>query len=77
MARLIFYTTEGCHLCEFAAAMLAAVQAERDVAIEAVDIASDEALVESYGLSIPVVRNPDSGRELNWPFEPEDLLSLF
>lgn len=77
MPSLVFYTTEGCHLCEFAQTMLNELQAKQALEVKAVDIASDEALVERYGLTIPVVRNPDNGRELNWPFQPEELLSLF
>ncbi len=77
MPRLTFYTTAGCHLCEFAAEMMAWLESNQGVEIETVDIAGDEILVERYGLTIPVVKNPITEEELNWPFEMEQLLSLF
>ncbi|MCI5106261.1 MAG: glutaredoxin family protein [Pseudomonadales bacterium] len=74
---LILYTTAGCHLCEQAAAMLEYLQGMHDFRVEPVDIASDEALVDQYGIRIPVVRRQGQDREVGWPFEPEDVLSLF
>jgi len=77
VSTLVFYTTEGCHLCEYADEMLSWLQSQREVVVERVDIASDERLVELYGLTIPVVKNAATGEELNWPFEAEQLLNLF
>ena len=37
-----------------------------------VDISESDLLFELYGVLIPVLRHPD-GRELNWPFSPEQL----
>jgi thiol-disulfide isomerase/thioredoxin len=74
---LILYTTAGCHLCEQAAAMLEYLQGMHEFSVEALDIASDEALVDQYGIRIPVVRRQGQDKEIGWPFEPEDLLSLF
>lgn len=73
---LILYTTAGCHLCEQAAEMLDWLQQQCQVTVEAVDIASSEALVERYGIRIPVVQHKESGVELGWPFGPEELLNL-
>ncbi|GAB5498196.1 MAG: glutaredoxin family protein [Pseudohongiellaceae bacterium] len=73
---LVLYTTAGCHLCEQAAAILAELEARNLVIVTAVDIASDEELVERYGIRIPVVRNEARGEEIGWPFSSEDLLSL-
>ena len=36
-----------------------------------VEIASDDALVEQYGIRIPVIKEFD--REIGWPFELEEL----
>lgn len=74
--QLTLYTTAGCHLCEQAAAMLAQLAADNQVDVLAVDIASDEQLVERYGIRIPVVRDEQRGQELGWPFAMEDLLRL-
>jgi hypothetical protein len=39
-----------------------------------VDIDDDAALVARYGLRIPVLRRPDSGDELFYPFDEERLM---
>lgn len=75
-SKLIFYTTAGCHLCEQAAFLLEELTRHRSVTVETVDIATDEALVESYGIRIPVVLNAKENVELGWPFAYEELLSL-
>jgi glutaredoxin len=67
--KLLLYATPSCHLCEQAAAVLHASRA----VFEYVDIAEDEALLEKYGMRIPVVRRMDSGAELGWPFDEEAL----
>lgn len=75
--QLLFYTTVGCHLCEEAARMLPHVEQQFGVSVRVIDIASDEALVERYGVRIPVLLNPANDRELGWPFQYQDLPSLF
>lgn len=76
MSTLIFYTTEGCHLCVFAEQMLAEIQRNRECAIDFIDISSDESLVDLYGIRIPVVKNKETSIEIAWPFQLEDLLEL-
>ena len=66
------YGTLGCHLCEVAEGVLMPFVA-RGLQVEVVDIAESEALVEQYGLRIPVLRRVDDGRELNWPFDCEQV----
>jgi hypothetical protein len=76
MTRLTLYHTAGCHLCEEAQALLAACLAAQGVApacLRLADIAEDGALLERYGTLIPVLREEDSGRELNWPFGLDDI----
>jgi hypothetical protein len=68
------YSTDGCHLCEQAAEMLVAAQLSTQVMV--VDIVDDDALVEAYGIRIPVVKNIQLGTELGWPFEPEQLVEF-
>ena len=60
--------TLGCHLCEEAEAILLPFAA-RGVEIELIDIAESEAMVERYGLLIPVLQRCDTGSELHWPFD--------
>ncbi len=62
--RVWLYGTECCHLCEQAEGLLGAAGAAADY----VDIAGNPALLERYGMRIPVVRL-DSGDELGWPFD--------
>ena len=77
MSTLILYTTDGCHLCEFAEQMLAEIQKNKDFFLESIDISTEEALVDLYGIRIPVVKNKETNEELGWPFQPDELLSLF
>ena len=76
MCELLLYTTSGCHLCEHAAEMLAALSVRHPLKVAPVDISESKDLVARYGMTIPVVRNPRTGTELNWPFEPDQVLSL-
>jgi len=73
---LLFYTTAGCHLCEEAKALLDVLKSQHPVTYEAIDISSSEALVDIYGIRIPVVENPETETELGWPFGYDELLSL-
>jgi len=66
---VILYSRAGCHLCGHVADMLAAA----GVAWREVDIDRDPALAARYGLVIPVVGVAGSGRELGFPFGPDDL----
>jgi len=62
--KLLLYTTPGCHLCELAEDILLSVGAR----FVPVDIAEDPALIQRYGVRIPVVADR-AGRELGWPFD--------
>jgi hypothetical protein len=75
-AQFQLFHTSGCHLCEEAGAMLLPMAEKLGVTVSRVDIAEEDALVEAYGMRIPVLRNAASGRELGWPFEPEQLYSF-
>ncbi len=76
MSELLFYTTAGCHLCEYAEAMLAELSPSRECRVTPVDISGSDELVARYGLTIPVLRDPQTGAELNWPFSPEQIVAL-
>jgi len=64
MKPLTLYSTDGCHLCEEAMALLAQVGASYQVQ----DIIDDATLVEKYGIKIPVLATA-AGDELDWPFD--------
>ncbi|MDD5035053.1 MAG: glutaredoxin family protein [Methylococcaceae bacterium] len=79
MIRFRLYHTAGCHLCEKAEALLRPCLASAGVAEtawEKIDIADDPQLLERYGWSIPVLRCLASGRELNWPFGPQEIQAI-
>ena len=67
-------TTEGCHLCDEALAMLLAMEPLAGCWLEAVDVADSDALMERYGERIPVVRVPENGAEIDWPFSERDVM---
>ena len=69
---LTLYSTEGCHLCENAQAILARVP---NAGYAVVDIAYDDELMERYGIRIPVLHCLASNREIAWPFDDESLSS--
>jgi hypothetical protein len=73
MRFLELMTTDGCHLCEHAIAVLQAGLSLGDAEVDLVDIAYEDALIEQYGTRIPVLREPASGRELDWPFGVDEL----
>ncbi|GAB4125990.1 MAG: glutaredoxin family protein [Sideroxydans sp.] len=63
------YGTAHCHLCEQAQVLLAQCR----IAVEHVDIAEDDALLERYGVRIPVLSRVADGAELDWPFDADQL----
>ncbi|MEN8129964.1 MAG: glutaredoxin family protein [Pseudomonadota bacterium] len=66
MPTYTLYSTPGCHLCEQACALITAI--EQVIDFEEIDISTDDLLLSRYGESIPVLRNNQTGDELNWPF---------
>jgi len=68
--RLVLYQRDDCKLCDEALAVLAAARAPD---FESVFIEDDAALEARYGERIPVLRDSASGRELGWPFGPDDV----
>jgi glutaredoxin len=54
-ARVKLYTKPGCHLCEEVKAQMLAADCAKLYELEEINIETDPALLELYGLSIPVV----------------------
>ncbi len=71
----VLYSTEGCHLCEMAYELVVALGRTADVQV--IDIVDDDALVERYGTTIPVIAHLTSGVELGWPFDEDRLQAFF
>ena len=69
MADFILFGTDGCHLCEEAEALLL----EAGLSFETRDIIDDEQAQQLYAVRIPVLLHPETGRELGWPFDAQQL----
>ncbi|KTC23049.1 glutaredoxin [Pseudomonas marginalis ICMP 9505] len=69
------FGTLGCHLCEIAEAEIMPL-VEHGLLVELVDIADPDDLTEAYGLRIPVLRRVDTGAELDWPFDTEQVVAF-
>jgi len=66
---LTLFSRDHCHLCEVAVQML-----ERaGIAYTLVDVDADPELQAKYGIHVPVLLHPVSGRELCFPFTEEQL----
>jgi len=72
MISLTLYTTAGCHLCDLADDILKTLVDHYSLTIIHTEIGDDDALVERYGVRIPVLKFPDDS-ELGWPFERQDI----
>ena len=64
--RLILFQRDDCQLCDLALDLLAGVRAPE---FESVFIDDDAALEARYGERVPVLRDEESGRELEWPYD--------
>lgn len=49
---------------------------EHGLLVELLDIAERPEWVDHYGLRIPVLRRVDTGAELDWPFEAEQIVGF-
>ncbi len=70
---IVLYSTLGCHLCDEAIAIIHPLL-KQDETCTVVDIAEEDALVESYGTRIPVVKHERSGGEIGWPFTADEFV---
>lgn len=64
--RLILFQRDDCHLCELALDILARARVPEP---ESVFIDADDALEARYGARVPVLRDAERARELDWPFD--------
>ena len=76
MQTLYLYTTLGCHLCEEAKALAWPLLSEVGYRLQEVEIADDPALMERYGVRIPVMAVEPLSEGLGWPFSHYQLLQL-
>ena len=71
MTSLTLYMTDHCALCEEVLDMLFAMPAMQGITLNTVDIALNDALVEAYGVRIPVLKVGDA--ELGAPIDAQTL----
>lgn len=76
MQKFIFFTTQGCHLCDQAEDLLVTCLNPDVHQVDVLDIAYDDQLLERYGERIPVLKNEITEAELGWPFDREKLLAF-
>lgn len=69
MTDFLLFGTEGCHLCEEAERLLI----DAGIAFASKDIMNHEEWQQQYGLLIPVLWHEESRRQLNWPFDSQQL----
>ncbi|MDB5983059.1 MAG: Thiol-disulfide isomerase and thioredoxin [Pseudomonas sp.] len=69
------FGTLGCHLCEVAEEEIMPL-VEHGLLVELIDIGESAAMVDEYGLRIPVLRRVDTGAELDWPFDGEQVVKF-
>lgn len=60
------YQRDDCHLCDAALDVLAQAGAPE---FDSVWIDGDAVLEARYGQRVPVLRDEDTGAELDWPFD--------
>jgi hypothetical protein len=67
---LMLFQRDQCHLCDLAVSILAEARAGD---FEPCWIDGDRALEARYGVRVPVLKRSDSGAELDWPFNAEQV----
>jgi hypothetical protein len=67
---LTLYQRDDCHLCDLALEVLAQARVPD---FTSVFIDDDAALETRYGDRVPVLRDEESARELNWPFDARSI----
>ncbi|MCC7367790.1 MAG: glutaredoxin family protein [Chloroflexi bacterium] len=70
--RVTLYSKPGCHLCELAEALIAAVARSQPLTVEHVNIESSPELFAEYRYRIPVIAVA-GGQTLDWPTTAERL----
>lgn len=74
--QLLLYSTTGCHLCEVAKSIIFPLLPQTGYQLTEVDIATSDELMEKFSTAIPVIENKDSGQQLYWPFDEQQVQQL-
>jgi hypothetical protein len=73
------YSSEGCHLCEQALALIGNVIPDHQIKVVDIidsDIEGEQNLVQLYGVHIPVLERLSDNHKLFWPFEQSQVVEL-
>lgn len=73
MKNLVLYSSKDCCLCDDAMSLLQPCLEGGHCTVDKKDIYQDKGLLIKYRYSIPVLQHLDSGAELSWPFNADDL----
>lgn len=63
-------------MCEDAKQLVVPILNHFSIALKEVEITDDDALVERYGVRIPVLSVDGAQAELQWPFTGEDIVAF-
>jgi hypothetical protein len=74
MKTLRLYSRPECHLCDYAVELIK--ETGCGIEIESIDIEQDPDLLSRYDVRIPVLLRPDTGAELCWPFDDDDIVEF-
>lgn len=70
------FVTSHCALCEEAEAVLMPLVMEYGLLVELIDITEHPALYARYEQRIPVLRRVDTGEEIGWPFDTDQVARM-
>ena len=73
MQDYILYSSKDCCLCDDAMELLARFGSEQAFSLRKVNIYEDKSLLIKYRVKIPVLKDVNTGEELNWPFDMDSL----
>ncbi|WP_290703396.1 glutaredoxin family protein [Amphritea sp.] len=76
MRQFLLLSSVGCHLCDQAVDVVVSNLNPQKHQVDEVDIAYDDQLMDRYALLIPVLLDEQSGDELRWPFDSNQLQSF-
>lgn len=73
---MILYSTDHCTLCDQALELLFSMPELAGLPLRVVDVATEQTLLERLGERLPVLESPENGRQLDWPFDADAVLTL-
>lgn len=72
MKKFTLFSGSDCHLCDLAKQLLAN-KALPQITVQEINVKQVREYYHQYGARIPVLKNEQTGDELGWPFDAEQL----